>query len=356
MTFGFAASSLRAVTPCFQHASARFVEELKQQQAGGGTIDFSDLVGKVTLDIIGVAGFAVDLEALKGSKDFALIDALSSTVPMLVHPLGALGGHLGTHLLRLYHSKSFAVIDEAIFAAIDARMREGKSTRSSRDLLDLLVEARDADGEPLSRQQIRDEAFLFFVAGYETTALTLQWALAHLAQNPRVWNKMREEVLRVCTEGEPVGFDHVGQLVYMKQVLLEVLRKHPPAFAITRAAPCDTEIDGFALKKGTTVMIPVHNIQNDPNTWANPTGFEPELHFGEDAKPVDPLSFIPFSYGPRNCVGQAFFWIEGRVILADMVRAFPRVTLANQAGVPPYTLHTGTAHPAEHILIKLPDE
>ena len=122
-----------------------------------------------------------------------------------------------------------------MYKAIDDRLKETVEEAKDRqpDLLDLLVETESEEsGTKFTRQEIRDECFVFFVAGHETTALTLQWTMALLATHPKVLNKLVEEVERVCPNGRRVRFDDLNELKFMKMVLQETLRLYPPASAV----------------------------------------------------------------------------------------------------------------------------
>ena len=126
-------------------------------------------------------------------------------------------------------------MDCILYKAIEDRLNESPEEAKNRqpDLLDLLVEAEaEESGAKFTRQEIRDECFVFFVAGHETTALTLQWTLALLATHPTVLKKLVEEVDRVCPQGRPIRFDDLNELTYMKMVLQETLRLYPPASAV----------------------------------------------------------------------------------------------------------------------------
>ncbi len=301
LAHGFTASSLRSVVPFFYQGSATLCEVLCASQRREGEVDFSATVSLATLDIIARAGFGFELDALRGNNA-ELVAAFASILPLLLHPLGTVGKTPGTRLLKLINHKTFARIDAAIYPTIRDRVAgRTANTDGRRDLLDLLVEVRDESGKGLSVEEIRDECLLFFVAGFDTTSLTLQWALAQLAKHPRVWDKLIAELDSVCPDGRRVAFDDIKSLAYMDMVFSETLRLYPPAFAVTKAAPHDMVVEGVCIPHDTICMFPIAQYHRDPELWKHPNEFDPDLHFSPEAtaKHQQWWPFLPFSFGDR---------------------------------------------------------
>jgi len=340
---GFTNRSLRELVPWFKDAGSLLCAELKAKRE----VNFTEIIQKTTMDVISRAGFGFELNSM-GGENMELVRALKNILPLLVHPLGQIGGKTATHFLKFLHRKDFAKIDEMLFKVINDRL-EGRTCNKDgrRDLLDLLCEARSE----LTVQEIRDNALLFFVAGYDTSGLTLQWCMALLAKNPRVWNKLVREVDEVF-QGRQVEFSDIKDLVYMEKVLLETLRLFPPVFAFTRVLSEDIEIEGCTIPAGEVCMFPVANLHRDPSVWSNPEGFDPDVNWSDEAKARrDEMNFFPFAFGERICIGQHFFWNESRILLAEICQTFSKLELLND-DVPEYTLATGTIHPIEDIRLR----
>lgn len=348
---GFAPKMIRSFMPWFLSSSHDLVSVVKDRMCSDHEVDFSDLVKRATFDIITRAGFGYDMDTLHG-KNEERAAAFDRILPLLVHPLGNFGGFLGTHLLRLLYFRTYRLVDATICDAIDRRIKgETKSPDGQHDFLDLLLNANAKN--QLSRAEICDEVLLFFVAGFDTTALSMQWCLALLAKHPKIWDKVQEEVLRVFPNGEEITFDKIKELEYMQRVFMESLRMYPPTFALTKVAPEDLVTEtGHVIPKGADVMFPTAQLHRDPQVWEKPNDFDPDLHFSPEAVASrHPIQYSPFSFGERTCIGRNFFWVEGRIILAELARNFDRVELVNN-DVPDFTMSTGTLHPVEHIKLR----
>jgi cytochrome P450 len=184
-----------------------------------------------------------------------------------------------------------------------------------------LLNARYENGERLSRDAIRNEAAVIFMAGHETTANTLAWAWFLLSQSPRVATRLREEVDGVLGVRTPV-FADVPKLAYARAVIEETLRLYPPVPILAREAMAATTISGRAVPKGSIVMVVPWLLHRNPKLWRDADAFRPERFLpGSDEKPSK-YGYVPFSIGPRICAGLQFGMTESILCLAVLARAF----------------------------------
>lgn len=207
---------------------------------------------------------------------------------------------------------------EIIMGFINERRASREDTG---DLLSMLLMAQDEDGSQMTDQQVYDECVTLFIAGHETTALTLIWAWSLLAQNPDVEARLHTEVDTVLAGRTPALSD-LPNLPYTEMVVKETLRLYPAAWLTSREPLTDTTIQGFPVKKGTTVMVPFYNIQRDPAFWDAPDSFRPERFSKENEKAITKYTYLPFGAGPRVCIGNMFSLMESRLILATMAQRF----------------------------------
>ena len=176
----------------------------------------------------------------------------------------------------------------------------------------------------LSEEEIVAQCFVFFLAGYETTASTLTFCLFELVSNLAIQDKLYEEVRSVLDKGEALDYNNVMRLPYIDAVISETLRHHPPAFALTRVAAepyylaeCD-----YTLRKGDMIRFPVYAIHHNPKFFPDPDRFDPERFMPENRHKITPYTYLPFGGGPRNCIGMRFALSEAKLGLARMISQF----------------------------------
>lgn len=186
------------------------------------------------------------------------------------------------------------------------------------DLLDLLLAGEDPETKrAMNTAELRDNLLTFIVAGHETTALALSWALYLCAFDTRVQDKARAEAQAVLS-GPATGKD-VAKLPYIRAIIDEALRLYPPAALVSRTAQSRDSLCGREVKPGDTVMIPIYALHRHEMLWDDPDAFRPE-RFVEN-KP-DRYAYLPFGDGPRICIGASFALQEAVIILATLLARF----------------------------------
>ncbi len=235
-------------------------------------------------------------------------------------------------------------VDEVILGIIDARRRT-PSTAERDDLLSLLIRARDEDGNAMTDAQVRDEAVTLFLAGHETTALALTYALYLLATCPKCQARLSAELDRVLG-GRAPGLGDLESLTYTDAVVLESMRLYPPAWVMARQALTDVEIGGTHFPKGAEFVMSPWVLHRDPKTFEDPDAFRPERWLDGLAQRLPKFAFFPFGGGPRVCIGNRFAMMEAKLVLAVAIQRFrfeltpetdltllPSVTLRPRRGI-----------------------
>ncbi|MEV5593823.1 cytochrome P450 [Streptomyces sp. NPDC052496] len=197
------------------------------------------------------------------------------------------------------------------------------------DLVSALLDGVDGGGRPLSDQHVAQDIVALFVAGSESSALTLTWAWAALARNPEVAARVRREADEVLGDG-PVRREVLRELVYTRQVVAEVCRLHAVAWAVPRTAVRDDVIDGVRIPAGATMVLSPYLTHRLPQFWERPLHFDPGRFTKDRVRNRHPLAYLPFGDGPHQCVGQAFFLQEAALIIAVMMHRFD-ITVSGRA-------------------------
>lgn len=338
----------RTVVPHFWHFARQFAAHLRNLP-DGSIVDINELLSRITLDIMCFVGFGFNLNSLEGGHQ----DAFKAFHKVLQ----VAGDHtkllpLGPQVLRFLIRKDIAAIDAIIDSTIDAKLAEPAKVagRCDRDILDLLLTAEE-DGYRLDRQEIRDEIITFMLAGHETTALTLTWTLYELARHPECLSRLLAEVDATpavgCTTSGDISADFdVRQYSYAKHVLNETLRMYPPVVGTARRVPASEPltVQGFTLKAGSTVLIPIFSKHHEEEFFPDPYAFRPDRWASDEKPPA--TSYMPFTLGPRICIGQHFFELEAPIILATLLRSLTFEMPPATSGLKiPATTKTGTLRP-----------
>ena len=201
---------------------------------------------------------------------------------------------------------------------IDARRAAPK--HEIPDLLDLLLSGEDPETKrQMNTAELRDNLLAFIVAGHETTALALAWALYLCAFDQDVQDKVRAEAATVLEGRTPTAAD-VPNLRYTRQVIDETLRLYPPAAFLSRTALGPDTLCGREVRKGDTVILPIYALHRNALLWDNPDNFDPD-RFAE-GKVIDRFANLPFGDGPRICIGASFAVQEAVMILSTLLARF----------------------------------
>ena len=195
-------------------------------------------------------------------------------------------------------------VDRPIYDEI-AHRRQTPDLEQRDDILSLLLTARHENGEPMSDRELRDELITLLVAGHETTANALAWAVERLVRSPDKLERLTEEV-------------GAGETAYLDAVITETLRLRPVISIVARRLTEPIELDGWSLPAGVVVAPSVYLVHRRPYIYPDPERFEPE-RFLED--PPGTYTWIPFGGGIRRCLGGAFAQFEMRAVLSELVRS-----------------------------------
>jgi len=252
-----------------------------------------------------------DVNAIAGVIN-EMIDSASSIITSLIKvPLSI------PTPSNLRFARANRKFEKIIYGIIQERKIAKKE--NSQDLLDLLLHAYDDESKSyMTDQQLRDEITTVFMAGHETTAQTLSWVFYHLALNPSIYQKLREESNRYF-ENE-VGLSALQELTATKCAIEETMRLYPPVWVIARKSIADDVINGFLVPSNSTVLINVYGMNHSPRYWTSPELFNP-ARFQNGSEQV-PFTYIPFGGGQRQCIGKLFAMMVMQTVVCGLVHEF----------------------------------
>ena len=317
----------RAATPVFKHrnianlapimgaAADRSTKRLAASK--GRAVDvFAEMV-QATFEVISDVTFS-DGDSVDAGAVHRAIDAYIAQTAK-VSLLDIIG--VPTWVPRLNRiGSSSAMKDMRRIADASIEERRNAGPREIPDLLDLLLEGEDPETKrQMNTDELRDNLLTFIVAGHETTALTLAWALYLCAFDEDVQQKARAEASEVLN-GRTATADDIKALPYIRQIIDEALRLYPPAAFISRTAQQSDTLCGREVRKGDTVMLPIYALHRHKDLWENPDAFEPDRF--ADQKALNRFSYLPFGDGPRVCIGASFALQEAVIILATLLSRF----------------------------------
>ena len=330
--------------------TTELVDRWEQARERGGQVDLLDATQELAMRVIGMALFGRDMcgdvRAGRGGPAVAAADCFAEAVrsgfsvaflrnnsPVPV-PLW-----LPTRLHRRFRA-ALAAVDGYVYERVDERLADPGGYH---DILGDLVRAY-GDAAPRSRRELRDQAVTLFFAGFETTAIAMAWTWLLLSENPAAEDRLHEELDQVLGgRAVPTAAD-LKALGYTQQVVQESMRMYPPVYTLTRTAAADDEICGHRLRRGDNIVIPVHALQHMEQYWEQPAAFCPERFAPGRLTDDQRLTYLPFSYGERRCLGASFATTE---IVTMLAVAGQRVRLRRAGQCPVVVVPAITQRPAD---------
>ncbi|XP_012062211.1 PREDICTED: probable cytochrome P450 6a13 [Atta cephalotes] len=323
------------------------------------TVEVRELAAKFIIDVIGSCAFGIQINALTDEES-----EFHRAVKKLSKPSykATLWRMLRTAMPRLYRLMGVQLVDPSVtqfFTHVVSQMisqRENNGT-TRYDFMDLLIELKnkgtleseatnsricsDEDAQAakeieLDENTIAAQAFGFFAAGYETSSNTIAFCLYELALNQEIQDKTRREVHNaIGTRDGKLTYDAVQEMKYLDMVILETLRKYPPAPLFARRCEYKYRIpdSNVELPAGLRVVIPIYGLHHDPNYYPDPARFDPERFTEKNKRTRHPYTYLPFGEGPRNCIGMRFALLQIKMGIIAFLKDH-RVEICEKSPVP----------------------
>ena len=299
--------------------------------------DFMRLTLNIAAQVLFTTNLEADAESIRRTLDIGRDYSVERAWSIFPPPLS-----IPTRRNREYRAalaNIHGIIDRIIAGRRSAPARVA-------DLLTMLMEARDENGEPMSDKQLRDEVITLLTAGHETTTLALAWTCFLMGTRPEVMERMAAEA--AFLNGRAPAYEDQMKLRYSRMVVEESMRLYPPVWTLARTAVQEDEIGGYHVPAGSEILIFPYITQRHPKWWPEADKFRPERFAPENSAARPRYAYLPFGAGPRTCIGLNFAMTEILVALTMLLQRFrmklaidpakihadPSVTLQPRPGVP----------------------
>ncbi|KAI9363256.1 cytochrome P450 [Pilaira anomala] len=289
-------------------------------------VEILDWCTNMTFETIGRIGFGYTFDLMHRDKPphpfiVAMGYGLSNSVVRFSRP--AFMRHL-----PIASNRKWERGNDLMRSLVDQVIVERKNSEfakdSEKDLLGFMLNARDEHNLGLSDENIRDQVITFLIAGHDTTANTLAWVLYELSRNPDVQTKLLQEIANAGISSDKLPtVEQISSLKYFSRVLKETLRMHSPLRGIGKYCKKECILPGgYRIKAGVAAVASTLNIHMNPEVYKNPTKFDPDRWTPEEEQKRSLYAWLPFSTGPRACIGMAFALQELKTALGMFLHRF----------------------------------
>ncbi|XP_016974115.1 cytochrome P450 6a8 [Drosophila rhopaloa] len=333
----FTSGKMKYMYPTVVSVVDEFMAVMHEKVEQNSVLDIRDLVARFTVDVIGTCAFGIKCNSLRDEKaEFlyfgkkslvekrhsTLLNGLMRSYPNLARKIGFV--RTAQHIQDFYHR----IVTETVAA------RERENIKRN-DFMDMLIEMKNQkeitldNGEVvkgLTIEEILAQAFIFFIAGFETSSSTMGYALYELAKNPDIQEKVRAEVEEVLQEhNQKFTYECSKSFKYLNQAINETSRLYTIVPNLDRVANKRYVVPGhpeFVIEAGQSVIVPSSAIHHDPTIYPEPLEFRPERFSPEESANRPSVAWLPFGDGPRNCIGMRFGQMQARIGLALLIKNF----------------------------------
>lgn len=314
----FEGGRLRDTFPAMQAAAEDFVRRLSDQH--GQILEIEQLTSHAAADVIFRALFSLPIAHRTAAQVFSAFRAYQRAQPLL-NPAAFVP--LPRWMPRFHRPRARRAASEirgAIAALVANRTAELGRGSAPDDLATKIMTMRDPEtGKGFSVAEMVDQVAIFFLAGHETSASALAWALYLLAANPEIQERAAAEA---ATLPQNYGFSDVTRLSFVRDVFRETLRLYPPVPMMVRESRCPVQMRGRDVPKGAQVVLSPWHMHRHERLWERPDSFDPDRWQTPKGQQSARDAYLPFSAGPRACPGAGFAMTEGVTMLAHLLRAF----------------------------------
>ncbi|XP_071507570.1 cytochrome P450 3A6-like [Diadema antillarum] len=387
----FSAAKMKKMSGLINECCDYLVKNLGARQQKDNEVNVNSVFEAFTMDGIARCAFGLEIDSQNNPNDPFVANAKTILNGSIINPRLIIAGVLPpvAHLMNYFHIGMFPmgvinffsnVVDRAMaIREADPRSEERK------DFLQLIMNAHQSgesekvtEGKKveedvhshldehhnmeffesrrnkdlkLTKEEIVAQTLLFFIAGYETTNVTLGFIAYSLATNPEVQDKLIQEVDEVTPDRDSVNYSSIAKMPYLDGVVCETLRMYPPAALTDRVCNETYTLNDVTFPKGVQIFFPIHAIHHDPEYWPNPEVFDPLRYTKENREGRHPFAWMPFGAGPRNCVGMRFALMEIKMAVARVLQKYRFQTSPNSKV--PLKFGTRNIKPEEGIVLSV---
>lgn len=318
------------------HTMSKKLKEIAENEK---EVEIKEILARYTTDVIGSCAFGLECHCMTDpNAEFRIMGKRAFTQ--------SVGDLLKMIIIRSFPSLArllrIGVFSENVTSFFNKVVRETIEYRENNnvtrpDFLQLLVQLRkngrleeedeskkQPPGTALTMEEAAAQAFIFFLAGFETTSTTISFALFEMAINQNIQDKARQEVDKIFERYQSVTYESVMEMTYLDTVIFETMRKYPPAPVFLRKCtkPYPIPETNIVIPEGLSVLIPCYGLHRDPEYFPDPERFDPDRFSEENKSKIWDCTYIPFGDGPRNCIGMRFAMIQAKIALSLTIRNF----------------------------------
>ncbi|KAK9744840.1 Cytochrome P450 [Popillia japonica] len=325
LTPTFTSGKMKMMFPTILNCVSPMVDHINGLDRDGKVLNIKEIVACYSTDVIGSCAFGVECNCFeKPDAEFRKYGKLM------------LGGGSSNVTLKMLFNKYMMELGLKKHNAVDGMMNFFDGTFKSifkyrqendvkrNDFVELLMEMQRKDPS-VTVDQMAAHSFMIFLAGFETSSTTLTFCLFELAFNPDIQQKAREDINNIMKKhNDQLTYDAINEMKYLQMVVDETLRKHPPGTTLNRLCNTDYKIEDsdIVIEKDTLVLVSVLGIHRDPEFYPNPDKFDPERFNEENKAQRHQYAYVPFSEGPRLCIGLRFALMQIKIALSYLLRNF----------------------------------
>ncbi|XP_044761019.1 cytochrome P450 6k1-like [Coccinella septempunctata] len=359
-------------TPAFSTAKLKMMYETLFKCTGdleealeefeGKHLDIKELIGRFTINVIGSCAFGVECNCLKEPNNEFRLNGSSFFERTTFENFKIFLADVAPGLMKKLHVSVSRPSTIEFFKRLTQETMEYRERNNviRKDFMHLLIQLKNSgilvdtedvgdiekreSGEKVSLEDLVGQAYVFFIAGYETPSNTISYTLYFLAVFKEMQEKCRKEVEDcLARHGGQLSYEAVSEMHYVDSVINESMRFYPPVHVLNRVCTKDYQVPGtdLLLKKGQKVVIPVLGIQRDEEHYPNPDTFDPDRFSAENSKWRNPATFLPFGYGPKNCIGLRFGMVQVKTAVITVIRHY-EISLNERTK---YPMEFDTGHP-----------
>jgi len=306
------------MAPSFHHENMKDIvpvfiqktyELMNAWEENGKDVAIRTAMSHFTVDTLGLFAFGVDFKTI-GGESHGYLDAYSTLISVPQKPKED-----RRHATETLSKMTYAIMEQE-------KKNKGKPESQIPHLLQRLLMAQGQ----ISQETIRDNIFMMFLAGHETTSTALTWALHFFAIYPEMQKKAQDEVDSFLNGATP-GMEEVKSLTFLDLFIKEVMRKRTPiANIMSRKTTADTQVGKYLVPKDSYVNLSIYTMHHLKEFWPEPEKFDPYRFTPENSAGRHPFAYMPFSLGKRNCIGNNFSLLEQKIFLAIVLQRFTVTT------------------------------
>ncbi|KAF2888386.1 hypothetical protein ILUMI_17787 [Ignelater luminosus] len=340
----FTSSKMKILFGLINDCAKQFVKYYEEQNENVIQLEMKDTFTRFTNDVIATSAFGVTCDSIRNpDNEFYLNGKIALNFGegikgMLKFLMATLSPKLANKLgLKFTKEEAGMFFTNIIKSNIKSREQNGIIRP---DMIHLLLEARkgrlkDEELEAIPKEKLTDEdiaaqAFLFFLAGFDSVATLMHFVAYELAVHPDIQVKLQQEIDGILNNSNgSLTYEKLSSMKYMDMVLSETLRKWPSAFFLDRICvkpytilPVREGEKPVYLEKGDTIQIPLFGIHYDPEYYPEPERFDPERFSDENKTKINPYAYLPFGSGPRICIGSRFALMETKMVFSYLLATF----------------------------------